>query len=120
MIKTGFKSYLGLLKVYAFYVKLESSYYRTYSAILSGSIDQELDSIDRKSCKLFFLQNFQLSPTPFDVQGFMFCLKCKRENPSHVLGCSLCCVCESSVRSRDGCLHTYLGFPRFKIMSRTW
>ena len=30
------------------------------------------------------------------------------------------CVCESFVRSRGGCLHTYLGFPRFKIMSRTW
>ena len=26
------------------------------------------------------------------------------------------CVCESFVRSRGDCLHTYLGFPRFKIM----
>ena len=45
----------------------------------------------------------------------MFYLRYKRENPSHVLGCSLCCVCESSVRSRGGCLHIHLGFPRFKI-----
>ena len=50
----------------------------------------------------------------------MFYLKYKRENSSHVLGCSLCCVCESFVRSKGGCFHTYLGFPRFKIMSKTW
>ena len=30
-----------------FYVKLESSYCRIYCAILSGSINRELDSIDR-------------------------------------------------------------------------
>ena len=53
---------LVLLEVYAFYVKLELSYYKIYYAILSGSINQELDSIDQKSCRLFFLQNFQLSP----------------------------------------------------------
>ena len=50
----------------------------------------------------------------------MFCLKYKRENPSQVLECSLCYVCESFMRSRGGCLHIYLGFPRFNIMSRTW
>ena len=95
------------------YVKLESSSCRVYYVNLHGSID-------RKSCKLFFLQNFQLSPSPFYMQGFMLCFKNKRENPSHVFGCSLCCVCESFVRSRGGCLHVYLGFPSFKIMSRTW
>ena len=94
------------------YVKLESSYYRIYCVNMLGSINRELNSIDRKSCRLFFLQNFQLSSSPFDVY--------KRENPSHILGDSLCCVCESFVRSRGGCLHTYLGFLRFKIMSRTW
>ena len=50
-----------------FYVKLESSYCRIYCVNLPGSIDPKLDSIDRKSCRLFFLQNFQLSPCPFDV-----------------------------------------------------
>ena len=33
---------------------------------------------------------------------------------------SICCVCVSFVRSRGDCRHTYLGFPRFEIMSRTW
>ena len=94
------------------YVKLESSYCRIYFVNMLGSINRELNSIDRKSCRLFFLQNFQLSPSTFDVY--------KKENPSHVLGDSLCCACESFVRSRCGCLHTYLGFLRFKIMSRTW
>ena len=49
------------------YVKLESSGCRIYYVNLPGSIDWELDSIDQKSCKLFFLQNFQLNPSPFDV-----------------------------------------------------
>ena len=49
------------------YVKLESSSCRIYYVNLPGSIDRELDSIDRKLCRLFFLQNFQLSPSPFDV-----------------------------------------------------
>ena len=109
------KMFLVLLKVYAFYVKLESSYCRIYCENLPGLINQELDSIDRKSCRLFFLQNFQLNPSPFDMWGFMFCLKYKRENPSHILGRSLCCVCESLGRSRGVCLHIYLGLLRFKI-----
>ena len=50
-----------------YYVKLESSYYRIYCVNLPGLINQELDLIDRKSCILFFLQNFQLSPSPFDM-----------------------------------------------------
>ena len=58
--------------------KLESSCCRIYCVNLHGSIDRELDSIDRSLCRLCFLQNFQLSPSSFDVQGFMFCLKYKR------------------------------------------
>ena len=46
-----------------FYVKLKSSCCRIYCVNLLSSIDRKLDSIDRKSCKLFFLQNFQLSPS---------------------------------------------------------
>ena len=49
------------------------------------------------------------------MQGFMFCFKYKRENPSHVLSGSLCSVCESFVRSRGGCLHTYLGLSRTSL-----
>ena len=30
----------------------------------------------------------------------MFCLKYKRENPSHVFDCPLCCMCESFLRSK--------------------
>ena len=52
---------------------------------LQGSIDRKLDLIDRSSCRLFFCRIFQLSPSPYDMQGFMFCLKYKRKNPSHVL-----------------------------------
>ena len=45
----------------------------------------------------------------------MFYPRYKRENPSYVLGCSLCCVCEFFVRSRGGCLHTYLGLSRTRL-----
>ena len=110
---------LDLLKV-CLYVKLESSVLQDLLC-KSVQLDRSRIRLDRsKLVQIVFLQNFQLSPSPFDIQGFMFCLKYKRENPSHVFGCSLCCVCESFVRLRGGCLHAYLGFPRFKIMSRTW
>ena len=56
-----------LVQSMCLYVKLELSYCRIYCVNLPNSIDRELDSIDRNSCKLFFLQNFQLSPSPFDV-----------------------------------------------------
>ena len=82
---------------------------------MPGSIDRELDSIDQKSCRLFFLQNFQLSPSPFDVQDFMFCPRYKRKNLSQVLGCSLCFVCKYFVKSRYGSFHTYLGLSRTRL-----
>ena len=114
MIKT-FQSCLDLLKIYAFYVKLESSCCKIYYVNLPSSIDRELDLTNRNSGRMFFCRIFQLSPSSFDVQGFMFCLRYKRENPSHVLEYFLCCVCESFVRSRGGCLHTYLGLSRTKL-----
>ena len=49
------------------YVKLESSGYRICYVNLPGSIDRELDLINRNSCKLFFCRIFQFSPSPFDV-----------------------------------------------------
>ena len=119
MIKT-FQSCLDLLKVYAFYVKLESSCCRIYCVNLPSSIDRELDLTDQNLGRTFFCRIFQLSPSlfdvqPFDVQSFMFCLKYKRKNPNHVLGCSLCCVCESFVRSRGDCLHAYLELSRTRL-----
>ena len=50
-----------------FLCKVVSSCCRIYCVNLSGLINRELDSIDRKSCRLFFLQNFRLSPSLFDV-----------------------------------------------------
>ena len=114
MIKT-FQSCLDLLKVYAFYVKLESSCCRIYCVNLPGSINRELDSTDRNSGRTFFCRIFQLSPSPFNVQSFMFSPRYKRENPNHILGCSLCCVCESFVRSRGDCLHAYLELSRTRL-----
>ena len=79
------QSCLDLLKVCVFMYSWNRVTAGIYCVNLLGSIDRELDSINPKSCRMIFLQNFQLSPSPFDVQGFMFCLKYKRENPSHIL-----------------------------------
>ena len=49
------------------YVKLELSSCKIYYVNLPDSINWELDLIDWKLCRLFFLQNFQLSLSPFDV-----------------------------------------------------
>ena len=46
------------------YVKLESSSCKIYYVNLSGSIDREYQS---KVMQIVFLQNFQLSPNPFDL-----------------------------------------------------
>ena len=87
---------------------------------LQGSINQKLESIDRTLCRLIFLQNFQLNPSPFDVYGFMVYSKYKKKNPSYVLDVfDVLCV-ESLVRSRGVYLHTHLGLSRSRFMSRTW
>ena len=57
---------------------------RIYCVNLSGSIDQELDLIDRKSCKLFFLQNFQLSPSPLRIRISNLLLPVYKGNPKHI------------------------------------
>ena len=95
-----------------FYVKLESSYCRIHCAFRFGSINRELGSTDRKSSRIFFLQNFQAYIT---CRVLCFALGIKRKPWPHFLGCSNCCVCESLVRSRGGCLHTCLGLSRRRI-----
>ena len=41
-----------------------------------------------------------------------FVLSIKGKPQPRFWGCSICCVCESFVKSRSGCLHTYLGLSR--------
>ena len=52
----------------------------------SSWLNQSKIRLDRSKVVqiVFFLQNFQLNLSPFDVQGFMLCFKYKKENPSHV------------------------------------
>ena len=86
---------------------------------LQSSIDRKLDSINRTSSRLFFLQNFQLSPSSVWRVGF-YVSKYKRKNPSYVLDVfDVLCV-ESFVRSRGVYLHTHLGLSRSRFMLRTW
>ena len=49
-----------------------------------------------------------------------FVLSIKGKTLTTFLCCCFCCVYESLVRSRDVCLHTYLGFPISRLMSRAW
>ena len=70
---------------------------------------------------IVFLQNSSnLAQAHLTCRVLCFVLSIKGKTLATFQRCSICCVCESFVRSRGGCLHTYLGFPRFKIMSRTW
>ena len=105
------------------YVKLESSYYKIYCVNLPGSIDRELDSIDRKSCRLFFFFVCRISnlvQARLTCSVLCFVLSIKGKTLATFWGCSLCCVYESSVRSRGICLHTHLGFPISRLMLRAW
>ena len=61
----------------SFYVKLESSYCKIYCAILSGSIDQELDSIDRKSCRFFSAKISNLAQACLTCRVLCFVLSIK-------------------------------------------
>ena len=119
MIKT-FESCLDLLKVFAFYVKLESSSCRIYCVNLPSLIDQELDSIDRKSCRLFFCRISNLTQVHMTCRVLCFALSIKGKNLAMFFSCFLCCVYESLVRSRGVCLHIYLGLSISRLMSRAW
>ena len=66
-----------LLKVCLF-VKLESSDCRIY---WSKSARHDRSNF----MQINFLQNFQLSPSPYDVLDFMFYFKYKRKNPNRIL-----------------------------------
>ena len=57
---------------------------RIYCVNLPGLIDRELDSIDRKLCKLFFLQNFQLSLSPLRIRVSDLLLLVYKGNSKHV------------------------------------
>ena len=69
---------------------------------------------------VFFCRISNLTQACLTCKVLCFVLSIKRKTLATFLGCSLCYVCEFFVRLRGDCLHTYLGFPRFKIMSRTW
>ena len=59
-------------------------FYKIYYVNLPDSIDRELDSIDWKSCRLFFLQNFQLSPSPLRIRVSDLLLPVYKRNPKHI------------------------------------
>ena len=128
------------------YVKLESSVLQDLlckSAWLDWS---RIRFNQSKLVQIVFLQNFPTQPKPIWRVGLSVLLLVYKGNPKHIfirflrekrvflfLYLGFCtqklskvfvapyagCV-NLFVRSRSGCLHTYLGFPRFKIMSRTW
>ena len=90
------QSCVRLAQSMGFNVKLESSFYAELLLTFcqTRSIENQTRSIENRADR-FFCRKFQLSPSPFNVQGFMFCPKYIRENPSHVFRVLFCCVCES-------------------------
>ena len=104
-----------------FCVKLESSV--LYDLLCkSAKLNRSKIRLDRlKPGQIFFLQNF-----PTQAQVHMMCrvlcfaLSIKGKTLTMFYNCCLCCMCESLVRFRGVCLHTYLGLSRSRLMSRAW
>ena len=97
------------------YVKLESSSCRIYYVNLFGSIDRS-----KVVQVIFFYRIFNSAQAYLSCKVLCFVLSIKGKTLATFWLGFLCCVCESFVGSRGGCLYIYLGFPRFEIMSRTW
>ena len=95
-------------------------YCKIYYVNLQGSIDRKLDSIDRSSCRLFFYWISNSAQARMTCRVLFFALSIKGKTLTTFLCCCLCCVYESFVRSRGVCLHTYLGFPILRLISRAW
>ena len=104
-------------------VKLESSALQDLLCKSAGSIDRELDLIDRSSWRFFFFFFAKFSNSTqarSTCRVLYFSLSIKGKTISTFWGCSLCGVCESLVRFTGICLYTYIGFPISRLMSRAW
>ena len=72
----------------------------------------------RANC--FFVEFSNSAQARLTCKVLCFALSIKGKTLATFLCCCLCCVYESFVRSRGVCLHTYLGFPISRLMSRAW
>ena len=119
MINT-FSLVLDLLKV-CLSVKLESSVLQDLLCKYAW-LDQSRIRLDRlKFMQIVFLQNFSNSAQArLTCRVLYFALSMKGKILATFWGGSLCCVCESLVRSKGVCLHIHLGFPILRLMSRAW
>ena len=71
--------------------------------------------MDRTSCKLFFCRISNSAQARLTFWVLYFVLSIKGKTLGTFSDCSLCCVCKSSMRSRGGSLHTYLGFQDSRL-----
>ena len=88
-------------------------YYRIYYVnLLARSIKARADCFSAKFSNL--------AQARLTCRVLCFALSIKEKTLITFYGCCLCCVYKSLVRSRGVCLHTYLGFPISRLMSRVW
>ena len=117
MIKTGCLVLFRLAQSCAFYVKLESSWCRSYYAFWPGSIDWSLGSIDRISGRMHFSADFQLSPGSFKTFRILCFALGIKANPSHVLLVAHIAVCVNFLWDLWGAfLYTNLGLSRRRFL----
>ena len=104
-----------------FCVKLESSVLQDL-LFKSARLNRSKIRLDwSKLVQIVFLQNFLTqAQAHITCKVLYFALSIKRKNLATFYCCCLCYVCESLMRSRGVCLHTYLGLSRSKLMLRTW
>ena len=94
------------------YAKLESSSCRIYCVNLPSSIDWELDWLIETRADNFSVEFSNSAQARLTCRVLCFALGIKGKTLAIFWGSSLCCVCESFVRSRGGCLHTCLELSR--------
>ena len=95
-------------------------YWKIYCVNLPGSIDWELDSMDRSLCRFFFYRIFNSAQAHMMCWVLCFALSIEGKTLATFWCYCLCCMCESLVKSRGVCLHTYLGLSRSRLTSRAW
>ena len=104
-----------------FIVKLESSNCRKllFTFCKARSIENWTRLI-KAYAECFSTEFSNLAQAHMTCRVLCFALSIKGKTLVTFLGCCLCSLCESLVRSRGVCLHIYLRLSRSRLMLRAW
>ena len=109
------------LSIFVLVCVLESSNCRKllFNFCKALSIENLTRSIKTRA-DFYFCRIFNSAQAHMTCRVLCFALSIKGKTLATFYSCCLCFVCESLVKFRGVCLHTYLGLSRSRLMSRTW